>query len=161
MFQHVRASHVRPEHIQLLYARTAILADVHAKIGVIMLGLTLEYILHKITTPDLFETLLYTFISRSHTDTGGKLSTESWERVRARFDQIPKSWWGASYEQTKRVMEMFKQDSLMILGGSRVPWREVQDFQDLELRGLCEAIRRRVEGEGDGEGNGFGMDMTP
>lgn len=133
----------------------------HAKICGLDLTRALDTILPKITTPDFFELLLFTFLSRGHTDTGVKLWTSSWRQIEAQFDKIPESWWETSHESVSSVVEMFRKDSEIILDVCRVPWREVQDFQDWELRRLCGAIRRSVQGSVDGEENGFGMDMCP
>jgi hypothetical protein len=136
----------------------------HAKtIGGLDLTRALNSILAKITTPELFDLLLFTFLSRALTDTGVKLWTESWKQIIAQVDVKIResSWEGSSYESVWSVIEMFKDDSENILDVCRVPWREVQDFQDWELRGLCDAIRHRVQGGVDVvEGSAFGMDVS-
>ncbi|TEB17441.1 hypothetical protein FA13DRAFT_1870785 [Coprinellus micaceus] len=163
-WKHVENGHVDPEYLERLQARTAIFADLHAKtIGGLDLTRALNSILAKITTPELFDLLLFAFLSRALTDTGVKLWTESWKQIIAQVDvKIPaSSWEGSSYESVWSVIEMFREDSENILDVCRVPWREVQDSQDWELRGLCDAIRHRVQGGVDVvEGSAFGMDVS-
>ncbi|TEB17454.1 hypothetical protein FA13DRAFT_1822475 [Coprinellus micaceus] len=113
----------------------------------------LDYIILKVKSADLFQIMLFEFVSRGLTHSALKLPWASWGRIHRRIAMVPASGWEfsrPSYAETLKVLDMFDEDAGGTQPTCNIPFKEtVSSGGWMDLDTLCENIACEAAGSKD------------
>ena len=135
--------------------RTNTVADFYA-LGLITLEdfvSILDCIILKVKSADLFQIMLFEFVSRGLTHSALKLPWANWGRIHRRSAMVPASGWDfsrPSYAETLKILDIFDEDA----GGPHpfcsIPFKETASSGGwMDLGTLCETITCEAAGSKD------------